>query len=204
MRKLRYYASPVDVVMEAGSTPTAFTGIAMNYNKPSREMRTKDGVIYREMFAPGSFAKSLADLTRDVICTVSHNDHQPLGRKSRGTLTLTDNPETLIAMCLIPPTSYANDLQISISRGDVAGMSFTYDDEIFEWFGPGKKDELPVCYITEASLFEVCFSSAPFYEDTTAGMRSMPKLGEVKERIVSNSRDLDRVRLSRFGIRIGG
>lgn len=117
-------------------------------------------------FAPGAFSKVLNNPTTDVAAFWNHNTDMPLGRQSAGTLTLSDDEDGLGFSIDLPDTTYANDLKVSIDRGDVNGMSFA--------MMPGKStlskssNGMPVRTFTEVSeLIEVSPVSLPAFAGTS-------------------------------------
>jgi hypothetical protein len=122
---------------------------------------------FYERLMPGCFDESLSG--RDIIATVNHDPAMILGRVSAGTLKIVASARGLACEVSAPDTSYARDLAVSLKRGDVRGMSFTFDDVDVEWGeyqGKRSRD------VVKAVLHEVSFVTLPAYDSTTAGVRS--------------------------------
>lgn len=81
---------------------------------------------YRETIAPGAFTKSLAT-GADVRCLFNHDASQVLGRRSAGTLEVSEDKRGLKFRCALDPnnTDHMN-LRASILRGDIKECSFAF------------------------------------------------------------------------------
>lgn len=148
-----------------------FFGLACPYESwsntlaPSKGDRTM-GKPFKERFMQGAFDSALA--TADVICTWNHNPHFLLGRSGAGTLRLRNESNGLYVECDRIDTSYANDLQKLIERGDISGMSFTFQT-VADVYVPGKDfDEVTV---KQAHIRETSFVTRPAYSASAAGVR---------------------------------
>ena len=122
---------------------------------------------FKERFESAAFGSALA--TRDVVCTWNHNPHYLLGRTAAGTLRLHNEADGLYVECDRLDTTYANDLQKLIERGDISGMSFqfvTVADVV------GRADKWDEVTIKQAHLVETSFVSNPCYPASAAGVRS--------------------------------
>lgn len=81
---------------------------------------------FREMIHEGAFDDVLADQSLDCVCLVNHDDNLLLGRNTSGTLKLGTDAKGLTYECTLPETSYANDLAVSMDRGDITQSSFAF------------------------------------------------------------------------------
>jgi uncharacterized protein len=126
---------------------------------------------FRERLAPGCFDRCLAD-SPDLIATVDHDPTRILGRSSAGTLRM--NPTTEGVDCEVDQAdyTYARDLAVAISRGDISGMSFIFDVTEDSW--SKDPDGIPLRTVTQADIFEVSFVHFPAYLDTDCDLRSAP------------------------------
>lgn len=154
----------------AQGKPTFF-GLACPYDSwsnvlaPSKGDRAL-GKPFKERFVAGAFDSALA--TADVICTWNHNAHYLLGRTGAGTLRLRSEAAGLYVECDRIDTTYANDLQKLIDRGDVSGMSFQFQT-VTDTYVPGKDfDEVT---IKQAHIRETSFVTRPAYSASAAGVR---------------------------------
>ncbi len=76
----------------------------------------------------------------DIFAFVEHDNTKILGRRSNGTLRLVDDRRGLHVECDLPPTSYGKDLAVSIDRGDIRGMSFSFTTVTDSWESRGGRD----------------------------------------------------------------
>lgn len=156
LRKIEHRAEKTD----DGSK--VITGV-IPYNSRSVDLGWDDS--WYEELAPGCFKKTLADKA-EVKALRNHNDTEILGNTKSGTLELTDTPEGLVCRCVLPNTSYANDLFETITRGDCTTMSFGMYVVKEEWEDQGAKS---IRTIKDAKLDEVSFGvTYPAYPDTNA------------------------------------
>ena len=155
----------------AAGKPT-FHGRACPYDSwsnvlaPSKGDRP-NGRPFKERFAPGAFDSSLAKA--DVIATWNHNPHYLLGRTGSGTLRLTSEKDGLYVECDRISTTYADDLQKLIDRGDIDGMSFQFLTIADDVTAGRDYDEV---VIKQAHVREVSFVTRPAYPASAAGVRA--------------------------------
>lgn len=99
------------------------------YNSKSRNL---GGFV--EILAPGVFADSLRQggYDGDVIARYEHDSRGLLGRRSAGTLRLSDGPEALRYDVDLPDTSVGRDVATLAERGDLNGTSFSFIVENYE------------------------------------------------------------------------
>lgn len=154
------------------------TGI-IPYNKRSVELSDWWNGDFIEQLAPGCFAKTLGDKA-EVKALRNHNDTEILGNTKSGTLQLTDTETGLVCRCVLPHTSYADDLFESTTRGDVTTMSFGMIVYSETW--KEEEDGKPsLRTINSAKLDEVSFGvTYPAYPDTNAFESRTLKALEVK------------------------
>lgn len=93
---------------------------------------------FEEEIKQGAFARTLRE--SDQVALWSHDTSRPLGRRSKGTLTLEDTPQGLRIAIIPPETTWGRDALISVQRGDVGQMSFGFNvpkggDSWREWGG---------------------------------------------------------------------
>ncbi len=142
-------------------------GYAAVFDKPSRDL---GGFV--EFVRPGAFKRSLAAGV-DVVALVSHDARMILGRTGAGTLALTEDAKGLAFDVVLPPTSAARDLLVSVERGDIAGASFAFttpkggDRWTFAKDGPAQRELLDV------DLLDVTVTPMPAYLDTSVARRSL-------------------------------
>ena len=70
----------------------------------------------------------------DISCLSNHNPSQVLSRTSSGTLKLSTDAVGVAFTCTLDTrSSYANDLAVSVERGDVRGCSFGFQATKDTW-----------------------------------------------------------------------
>lgn len=117
---------------------------------------------FREQFAPGAFADSLA-AGGDVRALYEHNYTQLLGRTQSGTLLLTQDDNGLRFELTPPDTQLGRDVLTLVERGDLSGMSFGFR-ALKESWDIGQSPYLRT--ITTAELIEITVTSMPAYPES--------------------------------------
>lgn len=153
---------------EDGDKTPHITGYAVVYGVKSQRM-----FFGREIIMPGAFAKSLKR-GDDVIATVDHDNGKILGRRSVGTLKLRSDDHGLSVDIDAPDTTASRDVQESIRRRDVQGMSFEFRTVTDKW---RKEAGEEIREVHEADLFQVGPVTNPAYTQTDAmvAMRSLER-----------------------------
>lgn len=145
---------------------TKVTGYAAVFDKPSENL---GGFV--ERIKPGAFTNTLGEKKSDPRLLWDHNTQYVLGRRSAGTLTLTEDAKGLAFEAVLPDTSYARDLRVLMERGDVREMSFGFwvlRDEWFDIDKPTAKRDL-----LEVRLIEISIVSFPAYPQTSVKLRAL-------------------------------
>ena len=124
---------------------------------------------WMESVEEGAFRDSIRD--DDIRALFNHDSNQVLGRKSNGTLSLSEDKKGLKVRIEPPDTSAARDVVELIRRGDVSGMSFGFQVKAEEWAEPKKKGELPKRTLKELTLFDVGPVTFPAYTTTSIKAR---------------------------------
>jgi uncharacterized protein len=146
----------------AGEVVT-LTGYAAKYNVLSEMMWD-----FQEMIAPGAFDDVMGD---DVRCLFNHDANLILGRTISGTLRLVLDDTGLRYESDLPNTVSANDLAVSVERGDITQSSFAFIVKEATW--TERDDSTWLRTITKlARLYDVSPVTYPGYPDATVGMRS--------------------------------
>lgn len=127
---------------------------------------------FREMIAPGAFAAAL-DGTPDVRALVNHDPNYVLGRTGPLTLVLAQDEVGLRMTARPPDTQWARDLLVSMRRGDVNQMSFS-----FEVAREGQRwEDTPLGvrrWVTQIErLYDVSVVTFPAYPQTSAQARAL-------------------------------
>jgi HK97 family phage prohead protease len=116
---------------------------------------------FREKFDPGAFGDRVKPGGDDVRCLAHHDSRDVLGRVSAGTLRLDDRSDGLYFECDLPDTTYGRDIDASITRGDIDGMSFGFRAIDDKW--EENEDGVLIRTVKEASLAEVSPVTWPAY-----------------------------------------
>lgn len=127
------------------------------------------GLPFREVIAPGAFARSL-DRGDDVFLLVNHDtDQLPLARRSSGTLTLSEDENGLLIDAELDPANpRAAEVASVLARQDASEMSFAF--KVAD--GGSRKREDGVRELSDLDLFEVSIVTWGAYNQTSVGLRS--------------------------------
>jgi len=126
---------------------------------------------FRERVDPNAFKRSLGD-GRDIRALVDHDTAKVLGRRASDTLRLSTDDQGLKVEIDLPDTSYARDLKVLMTRGDVSQMSFAFtlapNGDKWE-----TREEGRIRTLLDVELVEVSVVTIPAYPDTSAAVRSL-------------------------------
>lgn len=136
------------------------------------DTETTIGDYFVESIAPGAFTAALRS-NGDVVALFNHDSGQVLGRRSAGTLRLSEDAKGLAVEIDPPETTLGRDLAESIRRGDIGGMSFGFRVTDERWTDPPEDAALPRRQILGLELIEVSVVTFPAYDETTIGLRSL-------------------------------
>jgi len=150
-------------IAEESDKVPRITGYAAVFNKWSEDLGG-----FKEKIAQGAFRKTLQ--TADVRALFNHDPNYVLGRTSAKTLELEENNTGLRVSITPPGTQWANDLLVSINRGDVNQMSFGFRVIDDEW---QDKPSGIQRVIREVDLFDVSAVTFPAYPQTSVQLRDM-------------------------------
>lgn len=140
------------------------TGYAAVFNSLSGDLGG-----FQERIHPGFFRDVLEQ--SDVRALINHDPNLILGRNRAGTLRLWEDEHGLGNAIRPPDTQYARDLRVSMQRGDVDAMSFSFIALNDVW---GTENGVTVRdLITCKSLFDVSIVTYPAYQATSAAFRSL-------------------------------
>lgn len=143
--------------------PAVIRGYAAVFNQLSEPLWG-----FRELIRPGAFRQSIDE--NDVRALWNHNSDFVLGRNQAGTLLLDEDEQGLRVVIMPPETQWANDLIVSMQRGDVDQMSFGFVAREDVWkMEAGEK----VRELVEVDLFDVSIVTYPAYPQTSAEVRNV-------------------------------
>lgn len=130
---------------------------------------TTIGDFFEEVIAPGAFAEALR--RGDDTSFLINHDGLPLARTSSGTLRLVEDARGLKVETDLDALD-PDVLRIvpKMKRGDLSKMSFAFRAVREEWDDTGA---IPRRTILEVELFDVSIVTAPAYEGTEIGLRSL-------------------------------
>ena len=138
-----------------------------------------------EILEPGCISRELLAKS-DVILNLNHSNMVPdvLGRfrnSDRDTLSLELRGDGIDCRCDLPHTNNANDALELMTRGDITGMSFAFEDDYEDTENgvsyertndveDGK--EVWLRHVKKITgLYDVAIVTHPAYEQTTVGLR---------------------------------
>jgi len=151
---------PAELRIEGDESPK-ITGYAAVF-----DVWTDIGGWFREKIAPGAFKSSLKK--DDVRALLNHDSNFVLGRNKAGTLRLAEDKKGLAVEIDPAPTTWANDLMISMKRGDVSQMSFGFTVNKAE---DDYNEDTRI--LRDVNLFDVSIVTFPAYPTTSAEVRSL-------------------------------
>jgi HK97 family phage prohead protease len=150
-------------------------GRAASYN-----VLSEDFGYWRERIAPGAFSRAISE-KHDVRHLINHDRNLVLGRTEAGTLELSEDENGLTFRTLVPDTSYARDLVVSVERGDINECSFGFYAVNTAWIEePDAADPKQMMYVRELrdlDLFDISTVTYPAYPETNTELeaRSLPE-----------------------------
>ena len=150
---------PAELRIEGEESPK-ITGYAAVF-----DVWTDIGGWFREKIAPGAFKKSIKN--DDVRALMNHDSNYVLGRNKSGTLRLKEDKKGLAVEIDPVNTTWANDLMISMKRGDVNQMSFGFTVNKAE---DDYNEDTRI--LQDVNLFDVSVVTYPAYPTTSAEIRS--------------------------------
>jgi len=159
----RRYTPLCELRVASDDSGKKLVGYAAVFEKLSEPM-----MFFREKIAKGAFADTLNE---DVRALWEHNSQYVLGRNTNGTLTLKEDNVGLRAEVVPPPTQWANDLMVSVERGDISQMSFGFYTLKDTWDNTDEKNVIRT--LDKVRLFDVSIVTYPAYPDTSVAVRSL-------------------------------
>lgn len=164
-------------VEKRADEPPRIIGHAAVFNALSEDLGG-----FREQISPGAFAEAIEK--DDVRALWNHNPDHVLGRNLAKTLTMKEDSRGLAIEIVPPDTQLARDLMVSMERGDVSQMSFSFSVKPNgqNW---GKDDEGRVVRtLTNVRLYDVSPVTYPAYSQTEVAVRSLQEWQKENENIL--------------------
>lgn len=124
---------------------------------------------FREKIRKGAFADSIKK--NNVRALWNHNTDFVLGSTKNGTLQLDEDKKGLRFEIDLPDTQAGRDAAVSVSRGDVDGMSFAFEATKQEW--DESNDKNVVRTLIEVDVKEISPTAFPAYPSTKVTARSV-------------------------------
>lgn len=170
--EMRTYPFKLEIRSEENQPPK-ITGYSAVYDQLSDDLGG-----FREKIEPGFFAKAIG--RDDVRALFNHDDNLILARTVAETLMLSEDDNGLFVEIIPPDTSYANDLLVSIKRGDISQMSFQWQTDEDNWDSSDKNNVIRTL-IKIKRLWDVSPVTFPAYPQTSLDMRNTPESRSAKE-----------------------
>ena len=143
---------------------------------------------FKERVASGAFRESIEN--DDIRAIFNHDSNFVLGRKSAGTLTLTEDQRGVVYEARAPDTTWARDLAQSIERGDIRENSFGFmvpaGGDSWE-----ERDGILWRTVTKAQLREIGPQTFPAYPQSDVQVRSIEETLCVGRACVRSGADPD-------------
>ena len=128
------------------------------------------GMFY-ERIKPGAFSRAIKE-GQDVRALFNHDSNYVLGRTKSKTLSLEEDSQGLYIEIVPPKTRFAEDLAVSIERGDISQMSFGFIVRSETWLSGAGPNGLDIREVVDVDLFDVSPVTYPAYPDTDVAVRS--------------------------------
>ena len=143
---------------------------------------------FKEKVRAGAFKKSIEK--DDIRALFNHDPNYVLGRNKSGTLELREDEHGLFVKIQPPDTSWAKDLTVSISRGDISQMSFGFVVLKDEWRTESNTD---IRELMEVKLYDVSPVTFPAYTQTDVGVRAVKgyEIYLAEKRAIKDKADTD-------------
>lgn len=168
----RFVRNPIEIRAAADGGSIGFTGHAAVFDSRTWIGPPKWG--FWETIHRGAFTKTIAE--SDVRMLFNHDPNFPLARNTitegPGSLRLSEDEIGLRDDADMIPTTYARDLELSLSSGVVSQQSFSFTPVKEEW----RTDEITgedERHLYELRLYDVSPVTFPAFADTDASLRSL-------------------------------
>jgi len=147
---------------------------------------------FRERIVPGAFREAIG--RSDIRALLNHDPNFVLGRTANGTLRVHEDDHGLAVEIDPPATGWADDLLVSIGRGDISQMSFAFRVGEDRWDDVAGTRERTILSFDE--IFDVSPVTYPAYPDTDLSLRTaldsslLPEDAELIRELIGTLRSL--------------
>lgn len=124
---------------------------------------------FRERVRKGAFTQSLKE--NNIRALWNHNSDFVLGSTKAKTLRVSEDEKGLYFEVDLPGTQIGKDAGITVSRGDVDGMSFGFNTRKQEWDETDPNNVIRT--LVDVDLREISPTPFPAYPQTKVGIRSV-------------------------------
>lgn len=162
-KETRYFTTDIEVRNEGDGEQKSVVGYGAVFGKMSEDLGG-----FRELIDKNAFDDVLGD---DVRFLFNHDANYIYGRTTSGTLKLSVDDEGLFYEVDMPDTNSANELMVSMERGDVSQSSFAFSVKEDKWETKDGEDIRTIMKV--ARLYDVSAVTYPAYPDATTGLRSL-------------------------------
>ena len=128
---------------------------------------------FRERIMPDAVT-----LDPDLVALFDHDSSMVLGRVSAGTMDVRQDASGVSFTAYPPETTWAQDLRVSMMRGDIKGCSFRMIVDEDNWY---TQNGMVYRDVKKARVSELTVTSMPAYPSTTAEARS--RIKAIEERV---------------------
>lgn len=172
----RYYPAEMRADEEKG----IIEGYAAVFDQWSEDLG-----YFREKIRKGAFSKTIREA--DVRALFNHDPNYVLGRNQAGTLELAEDDHGLQFRVEPPAAQWAQDLYLSVKRGDIDQASFGFGTVRDEW----NHDADPVeRELVEVRLYDVSVVTYPAYPQTDVSARMLGQMFVARVKQTGNLEEL--------------
>lgn len=161
-------------VSDSNPSQWQISGYGLVYNSWSEDLGG-----FKEMIAPGAADEVLA-ANPDIRGLINHNPDLLLGRTTAGTMRVSGDQHGVAYLIDAPDVSYANDLRVSLERGDITQSSFAFRvaQGGATWVEDPESDLLLRTITKFSGLYDMSPVTYPAYPATYSGIASFAPGGE--------------------------
>jgi len=141
-------------------------GYAAVFNSMSEPMKFGNR-SFRERILPGAFDRCLQS-NPDIRGLINHDPSLLLARTTSGTMSVKADGRGLQYTISPPATSYANDLLVSLRRGDIDASSFGFYTTDDDWTTDESGETIRE--IVSADVFDCSVVTFPAYNAASSGI----------------------------------